>query len=770
MAANTNGLIYYKLDIDKYGYPGDTTKNCGLRGEEIDSNFNFLRGQDIKDIDFDENDNLIIVKNNGEKLKAEKTSKPESLNYTFSYNKENGVLTISAPNGEETVLEGFAPTINIYNYHDYTLKGKGTLESPLQVNEVIKTGRYKPAIKLIDITIENNALPSENVAKYDRYVTKEKFSAFGKLYPLKGVELISERLKEINSEWRVPTKNDWDIMLNTVDCYEPNHNEETSNVFLGESAGAALKSTSYWKEHNNEILSDDNYGFTIYPVGYAGNRGKEYYGSFGESSAFWTMTEKLGNKDMFVKLFEYNSEKVGQRTWGENYYLSLRLVKDFKENNFNNTEIIDGTIVECVHIPETNLIWTKCNVDFTKEEYDAFSPIEWEQYENNQNDSIAYNVRYFVNEWDGEKWEKYELNEGDGIVLKEGEFGKSHEWLVVNGELTDISVLINFDLRNDISTLNNRINQTRENLTTIINEQDSILEEKITKNIQDNIDTLSQIDEKILQDLIIEKNRAESSEKELEDLINEKSVLLNNSIEALNNECDNLETNVSLLNENAHTHSNKDVIDNITQSNINTWNNAEKNAVKTATAYTQSVNSLMNERVDTLENASHTHNNLSLLNTINEVKVSEWNNAKQIAIEESNEYTDREILTLSNSVNTELQLLKTSAHTHTDYTALNRITDERINDWNAIETRVKYYADETFLRKDIAEATYVTLTRLSNELRELSDRISVLEGKMEQTISYIEGTGGEISVSKSGNIATVSFDPNAEFEATLEEE
>jgi hypothetical protein len=118
----------------------------------------------------------------------------------------------------------------------------------------------------------------------------------------------------------------------------------------------------------------------------------------------------------------------------------------------------------------------------------------------------------------------------------------------------------------------------------------------------------------------------------------------------------------------------------------------------------------------------------------------------------------------------ELFTVKTSAHTHTDYSALNRITNDKINEWDTIENKMQEYSNETFIRKDVAEVTYITYTHLSRLLKELSDRISVLEGKMEQTISYIEGTGGEITVSKSGNVATVSFDPNAEFEATFEEE
>lgn len=601
MAANTNGLIYYKLDVNKHGYQGDITKNCGLRGEEIDSNFNFLRGQDIKDVYFDENDDLVIVKHNDEKLKAEKISKPELPNYNFSYNVEDGVLTIIAPNGEETVLSGFAPNVNIYNYHDYTLEGNGTLISPLKINENLMTGRYKPAIKLIDTTIVDDngkpleILPSKNVAKNDRYVTKEKISKFGKLYPLSGIELIEKRLNEINSEWRIPTIDDW----NTI----------TSN---DEMPGSTLKSTEYWKEYDGKLLSEDKYGFAVYPVGYAGNRGKDFYGSFGEESAFWTSTKDNVEKESFVKLFKYDSEKVELRTWGENYLLSLRLVKDFKENNFNSIEVINGLNINCIHIPGTNLIWTKYNIAFTNNEYGGFTPDIWASYENNND------IRYFVNEWDGKKWNKYELSSGDGIVLHEGKFGAMHEWILKDGELVDISNIINIDVQEQINFVQNNI------------------ENKVNK-IEENV---------------------------------------NQSIEIINN------------------------------------------------------------KIIPLESVAHTHNNYEQLNAINETTLSNWNNAKQDAINESIEYTNKEISTLNES----------------------------------IKTKIKDYADEEFLRKDVAEATYVTLRELVTQLKELSDRISVLEGKMEQTISYIEGTGGEISVSKSGNVATVSFDPNAEFEATLEEE
>ena len=735
MAANTKGLIYYKLDTDKYGYPGDITKNCGLRGEEVDSNFNFLRGQDIKEVMFDDN-NLVIVKYDGEKLTAIKTPEAELPNYVFTYDKENGILTIIAPNKEETILSGFTPTVNIYTYHDYTLDGTGSLTTPLKLNENLMTGRYKPAIRLIDTTIVNDngefeTLPSKNVAKHDRYVTKEKISKFGKLYPLTGVELIEKRLREINSEWRVPTKDDW----NTI-------------ISIDETSGTALKAINYWEAYNNEILADDKYSFSVLPVGYAGNRGKDFYGSFGKETAFWTISKDNVEKESFVKLFKYDSKNVENRTWGENYLLSLRLVKDFKNNNFNNIEIIDGLNVTCVHIPGTELIWTKYNVGFSHAEYEGFTPEVWEDLEMDNND-----IRYFINEWDGENWIKREMAQGEGVVLHNGKFGDMHEWLLKDNELVDITEIINIDVQNQITEIQNDIDDKIVLLTSNLETAVGNLEEKFTEAIENKVSSITTSgiahNENVLANVIdtIEDKIVELSQKETEIIGN------------INN--------LELL---SHQHDNKDIIDVIDNEKIDKWDNAEQNAINVATAHALSLNNAMNDRIVSLENDSHKHENFTTLNKINEVSIAKWNDAEQNAVGIANAYTDKEIVNLNNTLEREVQLLQTSAHTHTDYIALNRITNEKINVWDSVENEVKKYSDETFLRKDIAEATYVTFSRLSTQLRELSDRISILEGKMEQTISYIEGTGGEISVTKSGNVATVSFDPNAEFEATFEEE
>lgn len=482
MATNTNGLIYYKLDANLHGYQGDITKNCGLRGEEIDGNFNFLRGNDIQNISFDEKGNICLTKYNGEVLSAKQA---EDSEYDFSFNQDSGILTIITPEGKKIILEGFkTPAREIL--HDTTITGDGSPEKPLSVSNNIRTGRYRPAIKLIDTVKENDEiekLPTENLSVHDRYVTKEKINRFGKLYSLSGTETINEDLKKLNSEWRVPSKKDWDELLNAIDCAKPNHSDVTSNVELGEFAGAALKSKEYWKPiENDKVLSDDVYDFSIYPVGYCGNRGKEFYGSFGESAAYWTTTVEDNHKDMFVKTFEYNSEAVKQHTWGENYYLSLRLVKNFTGDNYNDAEVINGFTNNCIHIPGTNLIWTKENIAFSHPEYDGFTPKEWDEIEDN------YSIHYFINDWNGESWDKQEIKEGEGVVLYEGEHGPLHEWILKNGELIDIlhenGVSADEVTKNLSEEITNRVNADYEILEQIKTLQTTI------ENLQNEIASL----------------------------------------------------------------------------------------------------------------------------------------------------------------------------------------------------------------------------------------------------------------------------------------
>ena len=344
MATNIKGITYYKLDSNLHGYPGDITKNSGLRGEEIDGNFNFLRGNDIESVSFDESGMMTITKYNGDKLTANIVEK-ETPDYNFTYDANEGVLTIITPKGEEIKLEGFKtepviPIVHADVLHDDSLVGTGAKDSILKISNINKTGYYLPAIKLIDTT-KLESLPTENIGCHDRYVTKEKISKFGALYSVKGMQKIAAHLQEMNSDWHIPSKEEWDELLNSIDTNVNNHDSKESNIDLGEFAGAILKSTQYWeKDETGRMLSEDTYGFSVLPVGYCSNRGKNFFGGFGQSSAFWTSTIEDTHNDVFVKIFDYDKETVAQSSWGEKYYLSIRLVKNFTGDNFSNYEVI----------------------------------------------------------------------------------------------------------------------------------------------------------------------------------------------------------------------------------------------------------------------------------------------------------------------------------------------------------------------------------------------------------------------------------------------
>ena len=506
MATNNNGLTYYKLDSTLHGYPGDFTKNSGLRGEEIDGNFNFLRGNDIKTLSFDDAGTMTITKYNGETLKANIVQ--QEYNYDFSYDPNKGALTIISPSGVETVLEGFNIATNVHAdvYHDNSLVGLGSMDSILQISNINKTGRYLPAIKLIDTTLKDEdgnqieKLPTENIARNDRYVTKEDISIFGKLYSVKGMEKIAKRLKEINSEWHVPSKEEWDELLNVIDFNVDNHDSSGSTVELGEFAGTVLKSIKYWERlENGKLLSEDVYGFSVLPVGYCGNRGKSFFGSLGKLAAFWTSTLEDTDSNMYVKTFSFDKETVGQSSWGEDYYLSIRLVKKFNGTNFNASEVIDGFVNNCVHIPGTNTIWTKENIAFSQEEYEGYTPEEWGIVENEEKSNI---YRFFVNDWNGETWDKHEIKEGESIVLYNSENGEMREWMVVNGDLVDHLSLVNQEINKRIDGIETQIKNNDDKHTVKYYELSEALkaeenarvasDETITaetKNIVDALDT-----------------------------------------------------------------------------------------------------------------------------------------------------------------------------------------------------------------------------------------------------------------------------------------
>ena len=484
-----NGLYYYKLVSP---YPEDVTKNCKLTINEIDSNFFNLKSNDIKDATFIRDEKtLVLTRYNGEKLIV----LLDDITYNFEAQTECGengttlVLHYDGKEGKRTLrLENILTMDNLMDVigsdiltkvvTDGTLRGDGTMTNPLGISGVEKTGSLAPVLQVFDLT-NGEKLPE--VAKLGaRYITKEYVSDYGYLYNGDAVKKISEKLKDEfiskNTKegdekyaWRVPSKQDWDALLNSVepkgnDCKCRNHDSLDCHVDLGCLAGKFLKSecgcynqpdcecssrkpgTGCEGDYSDDIddgqivpsydpkspVGVDKYGMTILPAGY-GSYNKTFeriqYGEFGEKSYFWTTTPlnvpSSAQQDYYVKVFSCDKGTVYQVAECPAPYYSIRLVKDYDGSNYRDSEYIDGILYKTILFPEAGQIWLASNYA----DVDGLTPYgelgQTPEYLN-LGDQLLYDrrVEMFVNEWNGKYWEKRIMKEGETVVVEDPCFGQ----------------------------------------------------------------------------------------------------------------------------------------------------------------------------------------------------------------------------------------------------------------------------------------------------------------------------------------------------------
>ena len=454
------GVTYFKL---KSEFDGDYTKHCGLLGEEIDENFYFLRGYDIESITVDEDRNLVINR-------VDKDYAPLIVNIgeelgqpSFKFNKETGTITVTYPDGTTSTMEGFlVEGKDIRIATDSTFNGNGTMYNPLRLSPTETTGTFAPADEYFDLT--NGGVMPEGKGKGYRVVTREKIDNFGCLYPFSAVKKIQEKLTETGSQWRVPTKQDWDELLNAFECAEyRNHSANTCN-WLGDAAGRAFKSFKLWDEHQTLPIETPTYGeditgLSFYPLGITPDRNEilnEKDGDaegFGKIAGFWTNTLNYeGNA--YVKIFGYNSGKVDQDTYGEGARMSIRLVKDYAYSNYNEIEEILGFPypTEMVYGPykdsEYLKIWTKINLYSDAETLGGVRSEEWSAVTDSDK---GVEIIYFINEWDGTEWHKKLLENGDSVIIIEREDKPYHEWRIIEDELIDTAEALAEEFNRDFS-------------------------------------------------------------------------------------------------------------------------------------------------------------------------------------------------------------------------------------------------------------------------------------------------------------------------------
>ena len=525
------GLYYYKLVSP---YPEDTTKNCKLTINEIDSNFLTLKDEDIKSAELVREDKtLVLTRQDGDKLIVDLNDVVFDLSVKADTLSESGatiVISFDGPNGKEQVTINNLVTVdNLHSIigsdiltrviNDGSLKGDGTMASPLGIAAVEKTGMLAPALEKIDLT-NGERLP-EVAALGTRYVTVEYVDDYGYLYNGDGIEAIKSFLNDNNSPWRIPTKEDWDALFDSMEpsCYQ-NHTMSKCHVELGKYAGAYLKSACGWlcqperdcmgtapdtgctvsctpSGSTDYVEGDedmgipqydptspsgvDKYGMRILPCGSAALDAfdKPVADGFKAYAYYWTDSFVYNDvaQNRYVKKFAYNKGGIWQESECPSVYYSIRLVKDYDGQNYFDTEYIGNKAYKTLLFPESKQIWLALNFA-ADEELKCESAVPCRTL---VNDGEINNKRkvLFINEWNGEYWEKRMLEEGDTIVIENPIFDNSGDkeievcWKNESGGTETITVVIPAEVQNNVEY---RVYSDDECSQDLVNTDDLVIE------------------------------------------------------------------------------------------------------------------------------------------------------------------------------------------------------------------------------------------------------------------------------------------------------
>ena len=437
-------LILYQA---KSPYQGDVTKNCALTGKEVDNNFIGLKGEDIDKIFLDEETKKLTFTRlkdglrgcNGEVVSAKMEVDLTALEYVIGYEYDAGTIKILYSNGKTASMtpEAFGMAVAT----DTTIDGNGTKSKPLSLGQSWRTGHYQPVKDVIDVT-EGEELPKKDNVIGDGYVTKEIKSKFGLLYNSDEANRINGILADDNSEWRVPTKDDWDKLLNCLEDCDAHKNHNLRSESEVDANGMKLGYVAGWKAKSVDTPEADYWtcgGTTnagelrVYPTGSYGIEGN-YYG-FGDYAQFWSLTQgDIKCCNFYSKKFTDLSGKVTQIESMGSERLAIRLVKDFYGDNYYQFEDIHGKLYETKFFgcdEESGQIWMMANLDLNEGGLGRAIPED-------VTSAITVETAYYLNRWDGERWERHELLEGESfVVLDEEDCSGMTEYRIECGELVD---------------------------------------------------------------------------------------------------------------------------------------------------------------------------------------------------------------------------------------------------------------------------------------------------------------------------------------------
>ena len=443
-------LILYQA---KSPYQDDYTKNCALTGKEVDNNFLNLKGDDVKDVKLDENTKILTVETNknglrncnGDIIDGTFSVDLKKLQYVVGYEFDTGGTgTINILYSDGSIEKMSPKAFGLEVATDSSINGTGTISNPLSISQAFKTGQYQAVKDVIDVT-GGEVLPT-GATFGDGYITKEVKSQFGMFYSGIQAKALNDLLASDGSGWRVPTKGDWDSLLNYLEKCESskNHGYETSSttiansgITLGNMAGARSKShDDYWNNGSGKM----NEGvLRIYPTGSFPSPGNTYTG-FGDYSEFWTITNgtAYGCERMFTKKFHYNVSGVIQTEKDPTAFLSIRLVKDFIGDNYHQFEEIHGHLYETKlfvsDVEDIRQVWTMVNVDI--QDLPNIAP---KSIPEDATTAVTVQNAFYINRWNGNSWDKHEMSEGDCVVILDMDSSSGMaEYRVENGELVNL--------------------------------------------------------------------------------------------------------------------------------------------------------------------------------------------------------------------------------------------------------------------------------------------------------------------------------------------
>lgn len=371
-------------------YFEDVQKDCKLTLEEFNHNFLTLKNNLIDEFNYDLETNTVTLKRkNGELLTVDL----------------NPLSTNLVERTSEEVIETLEQ-----------MKG----DKPCRL---ITEKRPKSVKSLIDMYNANNELP-DNPIVGDRYLTLEEYDSYGKFYDFESVKKINLSLTD---GWRVPTKEDWDSIL---DWYEDTDEARNHDSLLygsfGEKAGYFLKGKEFYEVITTPLFPDSELDKDFYE-----KRKNIYYGSpnlvpsgfqegecfdiknSGREGYYWTSTvkEEDGNEIPYIKVFSATTNQVGQYSATSENYCTIRLVKDYDECTYQkyyniNNQTYGTVVLNDFHNENHKLIFTTTNLRFTDDNLNFLGT------------SGEIVGKYYINEWNGSFWVKTELTEGENIVIE----------------------------------------------------------------------------------------------------------------------------------------------------------------------------------------------------------------------------------------------------------------------------------------------------------------------------------------------------------------